>query len=565
MANLETIQAVSEAGNLMPDPKDVSLWKHAMKGRMWNIVERHGIKAKHVINDLCDKAITALEEIDGIGEVDQAFAILDRLIEERKTLSFASLPPRRMATAGAVERPLADIVQRWLMSYYKEQLPKDNALGEVRKWMSTGRLYDERLDVNDRLANVTMQAENHAFNLDNAHRMHFANALPSGHALWVHVHEACAAHKHPVPIAERVGVLLAALGVTETLFNYKGTPEQARERFDKFLPTVGAIPDLDGAIQVAETYAETKADKPEDLDEWFPRDCESCGSALDKDGVCPSCSKEKVERNWTSLWPRLHEIYDAYVTPVERDRHEYIHDLLDVQSAKDIPESVSDNQIVINLKTALDARHQLKANQGQALQSTIKETQEPMAIEFDTRPLPEAAFVVLFSLYTPKGLEMKYTVRANSGEDLDRQVEDYIKRKIEAGWTTSRPNAQPMQTAQTGGSSAPAQQAPVQGSGGKPVLTETVVKVVREFDSKGKFFYTGLYTLFGSTPGKYATYKVKDGPDTTHLVQLNALTGKNWSQEQIGSEMPVNLTVQYTESDKMNSANKPYHDLVAVM
>lgn len=559
-----TIDAVIEASYNMPDAaKDPSLWKHSMKGRLWARVEFRGIKQKEAINDLCTRALDKLEEIGALGEVDQAFQILDRLIAERDAARFASLAPKKMTPAPEPKRPMYDAVQRWLLASYKEQLPKDGALTIVRGWMKAARLYDEKLSEYERLANVTMQAENYAFNRDGAHIAHFASTSHEGHALWMHVHEACAAHIHPVPLNERAGVLLAAIGVKDTLFKYTGTPEQARTKFDAFLPGVGLIPDTDAATKIQEDYmqADTKANS--ELNEWFPRDEDNQSS----DG--PFTAQAIADREWKSLWPRLYTLYDAYVTPVGRDRQEYIHDLLDVKSLNDLPADVSDNQIVLNLKAALDARHQLKVNQPEiSAKTTPKDSEVPAmqnertsdTTEAKQTALPEAPFSANFKLISKHGIDVQFTVRAETVNEGVKRVDVTIEKLLEAGWTTQRqPSAAPMQNAQTGGASAPVPQS----NGNKPVLTEQIVKIEREFDKDKKLTYTGLYTLFGATPGKYATYKVKD-TDAQHLAVLQSVTGKDWSKEPLGSEMGANITAHYTESDKQNAGGKPYHDLVAL-
>lgn len=70
--------------------------------------------------------------------------------------------------------------------------------------------------------------------------------------------------------------------------------------------------------------------------------------------------------------------------------------------------------------------------------------------------IPETPFVVLFTLYSPGGLEMKYTVRAMSAAALESQADDLIKRLIKKGYTTRRmAEVTGQAAAQNGGSTAP--------------------------------------------------------------------------------------------------------------
>lgn len=120
-------------------------------------------------------------------------------------------------------------------------------------------------------------------------------------------------------------------------------------------------------------------------------------------------------------------------------------------------------------------------------------------------------------------------------------------------------NVTPMvqqQTAPTQPSATPAVQ------GNKPVQSEQIVKVQREFDQKGKFEYTGLYVTMGNAPSKFAVYKIKDG--TPHAAKVNAITGVDWPSAKLGVEAPGGFIAFYTDSDNMNASGKPYHDLVDV-
>lgn len=478
----EETRRIAAAPDAMPDyAKQPELWTARMRARMAAYAKRRGITNNETINMvLIAPSFTDLKLREREGDELALWKIFMKRLRDRKrkTAVFNANQQKKMLPAikqsnvpDSPDRPVYDTVRRAFMDHYGADL------NIVRAWMSAADLYNDSKPLAERFANVTMQAENWAFNRNGEYRMHWNNATHAGHAFWMHAYEAGATHKYPIPFREIVQIVNMALGSVPTVFKYKGSASEATQKFDAFLPGVGLIPDTDAASAIQEDYMQTAVDKKrdDDLNEWFPRPDES-----------------KTERDWNSLWPKLNTLYDAYVTPVGRDRREYIHDLLEVKSTKDIPADIDDNTIIRNLKTALSARHQLKVpdvpqsndkaanfndseNAGDAsnaapiVQSapsmtsdnpTPKGNDKTMQSDAIQIALPEAAFVVLFSLYTPGGVEMKYTVRAASGEELDKQVEEYIKRKLAANWTTQRPQliqpASQMQTAQTGGATAPA-------------------------------------------------------------------------------------------------------------
>ena len=192
-----------------------------------------------------------------------------------------------------------------------------------------------------------------------------------------------------------------------------------------------------------------------------------------------------------------------------------------------------------------------------AKNSTVKPMSQKGIVDMPESPI--VVYPMQNGSIVYKGIRFSVTLRLGGTFDMALVLMNEFAGHIELVDRTCLVQAPPP----TNVTSLPQPETPPQATaqlGNKPIMSEPILKIEREFDKDKKFKYTGLYTNFGNAPGKYATYKVKDG--TPLSAKINAISGIDWAAADLGVETPGQMTAFYTDSDKMNASGKPYHDLV---
>lgn len=220
-------------------------------------------------------------------------------------------------------------------------------------------------------------------------------------------------------------------------------------------------------------------------------------------------------------------------------------------------------------------RSDATAAQVAAIAGKPEPTPEPAIVTPATPRYEEWPFVALLTMYSPEGLEMKYTLRAASDAQLLDAERAFVARRLAAGYTTTRQPVTPLPVATPVTPSAPAlptrDAAPVTYA----PLPETVATPAAggTADSKGRTpGQTGTDRIVGITrnevnrkvtydlwmaTGNYAEHTLRIDEDVARLQA--ALPTVNLQAMTAGSRYPVALDVTWVVTGKMNGKGTYYH------
>ncbi len=255
-----------------------------------------------------------------------------------------------------------------------------------------------------------------------------------------------------------------------------------------------------------------------ELDEAFPRHAnnqpvDQPGDAAPADN--PQDEQTSGDQRWSgSWWASARNVVKAEAGIDDADQDAFIHASFSVQSMKDVPGDVTANSALAYIKRHakmskdgqfkpdLDKYRKAKRASGPVdaePQETKPVSEQPEVKPQDTpgtnekadpRPdpapngvipnaLPEAPFSANFHLFHKTGVNIQFTVRADTVSEGVKRVDATVDHLLKNGYTVDRPGLLAPQSAPTNGSASPTTPASSNDDSGKAACY--LVKVGRTF------------------------------------------------------------------------------------
>lgn len=309
-----------------------------------------------------------------------------------------------------------------------------------------------------------------------------------------------------------------------------------------------------------------------ELDKFMPR-CKAHNEPADElTGLCDTCVAEKQKKHFCQLpgfygkvAARFSKNKQAAIIP---NYIEALHEWFEVTTLKDIEMdeepffNMVDFEISVRFKVAPQSNGEADFSDVTDTGLMPHENEDEPIVPTSTQSIgqekelnamdniTEMPFVVLFDLFTQGGMQMKYTVRAMTEDELIERSEALIKKLLSKGYTTGRPAS--AQSASNGNGQAAAQDS----SGGKS--TCVMIKIDASYEGKKpqlQFECDGMDTPLKFTKAPSEMVKL--------LSNVRKLDGTPFTDNdmQIGRKFPGQWAVVWDTNEK---DGKTYKNVKAV-
>ena len=183
--------------------------------------------------------------------------------------------------------------------------------------------------------------------------------------------------------------------------------------------------------------AQVQGATPKVLDEWFPRD-ENGKPIEPPQERQPKNKWITVETSRKRFWARVHEVYSRYTVPVTIDEHKHAHQLLEVEHTDQF--DGTEDQAIEQLDLKLAEIYKLKGLEIVQMDTPNQapEAQQNAPKASSATTLPEAPFSANFKLIHKSGVEVQFTIRAESGAVGLPQVDKAIDHLLNNGYSATR-------------------------------------------------------------------------------------------------------------------------------